>query len=205
VLCNTPFLRFSKTPRYAWGSGQLLAVQKAPLSYRIKMATNHFIQIEGGEIHMDIMSLAHTSWRCNYHIVFAPKYRRRLIYGELRTDIGKILRNLCERKGVEIVEANACVDHIHMLVKIPPKLSVSAFMGYLKGKSSLIIFERHAQLKYKYGNRKFWCKGYFVDTVGRNKKAIQEYIQQQMQEDMVEDQLTLFEEYDPFTGKKNKR
>jgi len=106
---------------------------------------------------------------------------------------------------VEIVEANACVDHIHMLVKIPPKLSVSAFMGYLKGKSSLIIFERHAQLKYKYGNRKFWCKGYFVDTVGRNKKAIQEYIQQQMQEDMVEDQLTLFEEYDPFTGKKNKK
>lgn len=168
------------------------------------MATNHFIRIEGGEIHMDIMSLAHTSWRCNYHIVFAPKYRRRLIYGELRTDIGKILRNLCERKGIEIVEANACVDHIHMLVKIPPKLSVSAFMGYLKGKSSLIIFERHAQLKYKYGNRKFWCKGYFVDTVGRNKKAIQEYIQQQMQEDMVEDQLTLFEEYDPFTGKKNK-
>ena len=151
------------------------------------------------------MSLAHTSWRCNYHIVFAPKYRRRLIYGELRTDIGKILRNLCERKGIEIVEANACVDHIHMLVKIPPKLSVSAFMGYLKGKSSLIIFERHAQLKYKYGNRKFWCKGYFVDTVGRNKKAIQEYIQQQMQEDMVEDQLTLFEEYDPFTGKKNKK
>ncbi|HBX75906.1 MAG TPA: IS200/IS605 family transposase [Acidaminococcaceae bacterium] len=154
---------------------------------------------------MDIMSLAHTKWRCNYHIVFAPKYRRRLIYGELRADIGKIIRNLCARKGVEIIEANACVDHIHMLVKIPPKLSVSAFMGYLKGKSSLIIFERHAQMKYKYGNRKFWCKGYFVDTVGRNKKTIQEYIQQQMQEDMVEDQLTLFEEYDPFTGKKNKK
>ena len=153
---------------------------------------------------MDIMSLAHTKWRCNHHIVFAPKYRRRLIYGELRADIGKIIRNLCARKGVEIIEANACVDHIHMLVKIPPKLSVSAFMGYLKGKSSLIIFERHAQMKYKYGNRKFWCKGYFVDTVGRNKKTIQEYIQQQMQEDMVEDQLTLFEEYDPFTGKKNK-
>ena len=153
---------------------------------------------------MDIMSLAHTKWRCNYHIVFAPKYRRRLIYGELRADIGKIIRNLCARKGVEIIEANACVDHIHMLVKIPPKLSVSAFMGYRKGKSSLIIFERHAQMKYKYGNRKFWCKGYFVDTVGRNKKTIQEYIQQQMQEDMVEDQLTLFEEYDPFTGKKNK-
>ena len=153
---------------------------------------------------MGIMSLVHTKWRCNHHIVFAPKYRRRLIYGELRADIGKIIRNLCARKGVEIIEANACVDHIHMLVKIPPKLSVSAFMGYLKGKSSLIIFERHAQMKYKYGNRKFWCKGYFVDTVGRNKKTIQEYIQQQMQEDMVEDQLTLFEEYDPFTGKKNK-
>ena len=154
---------------------------------------------------MGIMSLVHTKWRCNHHIVFAPKYRRRLIYGELRADIGKIIRNLCARKGVEIIEANACVDHIHMLVKIPPKLSVSAFMGYLKGKSSLIIFERHAQMKYKYGNRKFWCKGYFVDTVGRNKKTIQEYIQQQMQEDMVEDQLTLFEEYDPFTGKKNKK
>ena len=129
---------------------------------------------------MGIMSLVHTKWRCNHHIVFAPKYRRRLIYGELRADIGKIIRNLCARKGVEIIEANACVDHIHMLVKIPPKLSVSAFMGYLKGKSSLIIFERHAQMKYKYGNRKFWCKGYFVDTVGRNKKTIQEYIQQQM-------------------------
>lgn len=154
---------------------------------------------------MGIMSLVHTKWRCNHHIVFAPKYRRRLIYGELRADIGKIIRNLCARKGVEIIEANACVDHIHMLVKIPPKLSVSAFMGYLKGKSSLIIFERHAQMKYKYGSRKFWCKGYFVDTVGRNKKTIQEYIQQQMQEDMVEDQLTLFEEYDPFTGKKNKK
>jgi putative transposase len=106
---------------------------------------------------MDISSLAHTTWRCKYHIVFAPKYRRQVIYGQLRKDIGKILRNLCARKGVEIIEANACQDHIHMLVSIPPKIAVASFLGYLKGKSSLLIFERHAQLKYRYGNRKFWC------------------------------------------------
>ena len=154
---------------------------------------------------MDISSLAHTTWRCKYHIVFAPKYRRQVIYGQLRQDIGKILRNLCARKGVEIIEANACQDHIHMLVSIPPKIAVASFLGYLKGKSSLLIFERHAQLKYRYGNRKFWCKGYYVDTVGRNKAAIQKYIQQQLQEDMIEDQMTIFEPVDPFTGEKNKK
>lgn len=154
---------------------------------------------------MDISSLAHTTWRCKYHIVFAPKYRRQVIYGQLRKDIGKILRNLCARKGVEIIEANACQDHIHMLVSIPPKIAVASFLGYLKGKSSLLIFERHAQLKYRYGNRKFWCKGYYVDTVGRNKAAIQKYIQQQLQEDMIENQMTLFEPVDPFTGEKNKK
>lgn len=154
---------------------------------------------------MDISSLAHTTWRCKYHIVFAPKYRRQVIYGQLRQDIGKILRNLCARKGVEIIEANACQDHIHMLVSIPPKIAVASFLGYLKGKSSLLIFERHAQLKYRYGNRKFWCKGYYVDTVGRNKAAIQKYIQQQLHEDMIEDQMTLFEPVDPFTGEKNKK
>ena len=154
---------------------------------------------------MDISSLAHTTWRCKYHIVFAPKYRRQVIYGQLRKDIGKILRNLCARKGVEIIEANACQDHIHMLVSIPPKIAVASFLGYLKGKSSLLIFERHAQLKYRYGNRKFWCKGYYVDTVGRNKAAIQKYIQQQLHEDMIEDQMTLFEPVDPFTGEKNKK
>ena len=154
---------------------------------------------------MDISSLAHTTWRCKYHIVFAPKYRRQVIYGQLRQDIGKILRNLGARKGVEIIDANACQDHIHMLVSIPPKIAVASFLGYLKGKSSLLIFERHAQLKYRYGNRKFWCKGYYVDTVGRNKAAIQKYIQQQLQEDMIEDQMTLFEPVDPFTGEKNKK
>ena len=153
---------------------------------------------------MDTESLSHTKWRCKYHIVFAPKYRRRIIYGKLRGDIGKILRQLCLRKNVELLEANACIDHIHMLVSIPPKLSVAEFMGYLKGKSSLIIFERHAQLKYRYGNRKFWCKGYYVDTVGRNKEVIKKYIREQLQEDMVAEQLTLKELVDPFTGQENK-
>ena len=149
---------------------------------------------------MDNKSLAHTTWNCKYHIVFAPKYRRQIIYGQIKADIGRILRQLCERKGVEIIEATACPDHIHMLVSIPPKISVSSFVGYLKGKSSLMIFDRHANLKYKYGNRKFWCRGYYVDTVGRNKKIIQEYIKNQLQEDILEDQMTMKEFIDPFTG-----
>ena len=147
---------------------------------------------------MDSNSLAHTKWNCKYHIVFAPKYRRQVIYGKIKKDIGKILRSLCEYKGVEIVEANACKDHIHMLVSIPPKLSVSSFMGYLKGKSSLMIFDKYANLKYRYGNRHFWCRGYYVDTVGRNKERIVQYIREQLQEDIANDQLTLKEYYDPF-------
>ena len=119
---------------------------------------------------MDKNSLAHTSWNCKYHIVFAPKYRRQVIYGRLKQDIGKTLRDLCERKGINIIEAECCPDHIHMLLEIPPKYSVSQIMGYLKGKSSLIIFDRHANLKYKYGNRHFWCRGYYVDTAGKNAK-----------------------------------
>jgi len=157
---------------------------------------------------MDAKSLSHTKWNCKYHIVFAPKYRRKIIYGTIKKDIGAILRKLCEYKEVEIIEANACADHIHMLVAIPPKLSVSDFMGYLKGKSSLMIFDRHANLKYKYGNRHFWCRGYYVDTVGRNKKAIEEYIRTQLQEDIVSDQISLKEYVDPFTGEpvdKNKK
>ena len=151
----------------------------------------------------DNNSLAHTTWNCKYHIVFASKYRRQAIYGKYKASIGQIIRELCQRKGVEIIEANACRDHIHMLVSIPPKLSVSAFMGYLKEKSSLMIFDRHAHLKYRYGNRKFWCRGYYVDTVGRNRKKIEQYIRDQLREDQIADQLTLFEEYDPFTGQKN--
>ena len=124
----------------------------------------------------EIMHTAHSTYRCQYHIVFAPKFRRKEIYGKLRADIGEILRKLCEQKKVTIIEAEACKDHIHMLVCIPPYLSISQFMGYLKGKSSLMIFDRHANLKYKYGSRHFWCRGYYVDTVGRNKKTIAEYI-----------------------------
>ena len=154
---------------------------------------------------LDTESLAHTKWNCKYQIVFAPKYRRQVIDGKIKTDIGQILRKLCEYKGVEIIEAEACPDHIHMLVSIPPKYSVSQIMGYLKGKSSLMIFDRHANLKYKYGNRQFWCKGYYVDTVGRNKKAIQEYIKNQLQEDIANDQIRLQEYVDPFTGEQVKK
>lgn len=149
----------------------------------------------------DVESLAHTKWRCQYHIVFAPKYRRRIIYGKYRAEIGKILRTICNRYGIELIEAQACPDHIHMLVCIPAKMSVSKFMGILKGKSSLMIFDRFAQLKYKYGNRHFWARGYYVDTVGRNKTAIAKYIQNQLEEDKMMDQMSLKEYIDPFTGK----
>ena len=150
---------------------------------------------------LDTDSLAHTKWNCKYHIVFAPKYRRQVIYGKIKKDIGIMLRKLCEYKQVEIIEAEACKDHIHMLVSIPPKYSVSQIMGYLKGKSSLMIFEKYANMKYKYGNRHFWCRGYYVDTVGRNKKAIEQYIRNQLQEDVSYEQLTIKEYIDPFTGK----
>ena len=152
---------------------------------------------------VDVSSLEHTSWRCQYHVVFAPKYRRMEIYGKIKEDIGIILRKLCQQKSVEIIEAQACPDHIHMLISIPPKYSVSQIMGYLKGKSSLMIFDRHANMKYKYGNRHFWARGYFVDTVGRNKKAIKAYIQNQLEEDKMSDQISIKEFIDPFTGSKN--
>ena len=153
---------------------------------------------------IDNNSLSHSTWNCKYHIVFAPKYRRQVIYGKIKSDIGKIIRTLCEQKGVEIIEAEACADHIHLLVSIPPKISVSSFMGYLKGKSSLMIFDRHANLKYKYGNRHFWCKGYYVDTVGKNKKVIAEYIRNQLQEDIANDQMSLKEYVDPFEKNEEK-
>ena len=149
---------------------------------------------------LDTNSLAHTKWECKYHIVFAPKYRRQIIYGKIKADIGQMLRKLCEYKEIEILEAEACKDHIHMLVSIPPKYSVAQIMGYLKGKSSLMIFEKYANLKYKYGNRHFWCRGYYVSTVGANKKAIQEYIRNQLQEDYSDDQMSIKEYVDPFTG-----
>ena len=153
----------------------------------------------------DDKSLSHSTRNCKYHIVFAPKFRRMVIYGKLKAEIGRILRELCDRKGVEIIEANACPDHIHMLVSIPPKMAVSEFVGYLKGKSALIIFERHANLKYQYGNRHFWCKGYYVSTVGGNKEAIQRYIRNQLEEDMMSDNISLKEHKDPFSETKGNK
>ena len=147
-------------------------------------------------------SLAHTKWNCKYHIVFAPKYRRKVFYVEKREAIREILRVLCKWKGVEIIEGEICPDHIHMLVSIPPKMSVSGFMGYLKGKSSLMIFQRFGNMKFAYRNREFWCRGYYVDTVGKNTKAIQQYIANQLERDRKDDQLSLFDPRDPFTGSK---
>ena len=148
----------------------------------------------------DLQSLAHTRWNCKYHIVFAPKYRRQVFYGEKKREIGKILRQLCEWKGVEIHEAELCPDHVHMLISIPPKISVSGFMGILKGKSSVLIYEKFGDMKYKYRNREFWCRGYYVDTVGKNAKKIEEYIRNQLAEDKINDQISLKEYIDPFTG-----
>ena len=145
-------------------------------------------------------SLAHTTWECKYHIVFAPKFRRKAIYGTLRKEIGMILRELCRRKEVEVISAEACPDHIQMYVSTPPKLSVSSFMGYLKGKSSLMIFQKYGNLKFAYRNREFWCRGFYVDTSGKDTKAIKEYIRNQLEQDKQGDQLSIFDTKDPFTG-----
>ena len=147
-------------------------------------------------------SLSHTKWLCKYHIVFTPKYRRKAIYGQYKKSIGQILRQLCNYKGVEIIEGHLMIDHIHMLVSIPPKYSVSQFMGYLKGKSSLMIFDRHANLKYKFGNRHFWAEGYYVSTVGLNEATIKKYIQEQESHDIAMDKLSMKEWEDPFKGSK---
>ena len=152
----------------------------------------------------ELKHTAHSSCRCEYHVVFAPKYRRKVIYRELRKDIGEIMRKLCNEMKVEIMEAEACTDHIHMLVSIPPYMSVAQFVGTLKSKSALMIFDRHANLKYKYGNRNFWCRGYYVDTVGKNEKMIKEYIRNQLEEDYTSDQVSLKEFIDPFTGDRKK-
>ena len=151
-----------------------------------------------GRIKIPQGQLAHTKWNCKYHIVFAPKYRRKVFYGQKRLEIGAILRSLCDWKEVEIIEAEVCPEHVHMLVSIPPKLSVSGFMGYLKGKSSILIYQKYANLKFKYRNREFWCREYYVDTVGKNKKAIAEYISNQLKEDKEMEQMTIFEITDPF-------
>ena len=149
---------------------------------------------------MDKNSLSHTTWECKYHLVFAPKYRRQVIYGQIKADVAEILSMLCKRKGIEIIEAECCKDHIHMLVRIPPKYSVSQIMGYLKGKSSLMIFEHHTNLKYKFGNRHFWAEGYYVSTVGLNEATIKKYIQEQEKHDIAMDKLSVKEYENPFKG-----
>ena len=165
---------------------------------------HHYSEQEVRNMKNEVKHTAHSSYRCEYHIVFAPKYRRQVIYGKLKKDIGEILRKLCKEMKVEIIEAEACSDHIHMLVSIPPYMSVAQFMGTLKSKSALMIFDRHAELKYKYGNRNFWCRGYFVDTVGKNEEKIKNYIRNRLEEDFSRDQISLKEIVDPFTGKRNK-
>ena len=150
----------------------------------------------------DVSSLAHSKWNCKYHIVFAPKYRRMAIYGQIKQDIGKIIRELCEFKGVELIQGEMCPNHVHILVAIPPKMSIASFMGYLKGKSTLRIFDKYSNLKYKFGKRQFWCIGYYVDTVGKNEKVIEEYIKQQLNEDIAYDQVSIKEYVDPFTGER---
>ena len=142
--------------------------------------------------------LSHTTWNCNYHIVFAPKYRRKVIYGQLRREIGAILRELCAWKGINIIEAETCPDHIHMLIEIPPKYSISGIMGFLKGRSSLLIYQKFANMKFKYRNREFWCRGYYVDTAGKNTAKIQEYIANQLKEDRLSEQISISEYVDPF-------
>ena len=152
----------------------------------------------------EVKHTAHSSYRCEYHIVFAPKYRRKVIYKQLRKDIGEIFRKLCSEMKVEIIEAEACADHIHMLVSVPPYMSIARFIGTLKSKSALMLFDRHANLKYKYGSRNFWCRGYFVDTVGKNARMIENYIRNQLEEDYARDQISIKEFTDPFTGERVK-
>ena len=154
------------------------------------------------EQNTDVKSLAHTKWNCKYHVVFAPKYRRKVFYNEKKEAIREIIRTLCQWKGVEIIEGEVCPDHIHLLLSIPPKMSVSVFMGYLKGKSATIIYQKWGNMKFAYRNREFWCKGYYVDTVGKNAKAIQEYVANQLKTDKEADQLSIFDPRDPFTGSK---
>ena len=146
-------------------------------------------------------TLAHTAWNCKYHIVFAPKYRRKVFYAQIRSDVKDIIKQLCFQKGVELLEGELCPDHVHILVAIPPKLSVSSFVGYLKGKNSLMIYEKYGNMKFRYRNRHLWCRGYYADTAGKNTKKIKEYIQNQLNKDEEMEQLVI-EGFDPFTGKK---
>ena len=181
-----------KTPDMVRKSCDLPVTTKKPYQEDIKMRE------QNNAAH----SLAHTKWNCKYHIVFAPKYRRKVFFGEKRAEIREILRTLCEWRGVEIIEGEVCPDHIHLLLSIPPKMSISGFMGYLKGKSSLMIFQKYGNMKFAYRNREFWSRGYYVDTTGKNTAAIKQYIENQLKKDREADQLSIFDPRDPFTGSK---
>lgn len=198
------FIVISKTTRWTRGSGKAMQLNKKLLLLHLEcgLSAAFCVKKEGIQLSMnDIHSLSHSKWNCKYHIVFAPKYRRKIFYARYKVEIGKILRKLCEWKGVNIIEAEMCPDHVHMLVEIPPKYSVSKFVGYLKGKSSTMLYEQFGELKYKYRNREFWCKGYYVDTVGKNESRIAEYIKHQLDEDQLGEQLTMGE-VGPFKNKK---
>ena len=175
-------------------------MQRSPFLIQLS-CSGYIVERKGDEMAKKEYSLAHTKWMCKYHIVFTPKYRRKIIYNQLKVDIRDILKQLCSYKGVEIIEGHLMSDHIHMLLAIPPKYSVSSFMGYLKGKSALMIFDRHANLKYKFGNRHFWAEGYYVSTVGLNEATIKKYIQEQEKQDIMKDKLSVKEYDDPFKGK----
>ena len=175
-------------------------MQRSPFLIQLS-CSGYIVERKGDEMAKKEYSLAHTKWMCKYHIVFTPKYRRKIIYNQLKVDIRDILKQLCYYKGVEIIEGHLMPDHIHMLLAIPPKYSVSSFMGYLKGKSALMIFDRHANLKYKFGNRHFWAEGYYVSTVGLNEATIKKYIQEQEKQDIMKDKLSVKEYDDPFKGK----
>ena len=175
-------------------------MQRSPFLIQLS-CSGYIVERKGDEMAKKEYSLAHTKWMCKYHIVFTPKYRRKIIYNQLKVDIRDILKQLCSYKGVEIIEGHLMPDHIHMLLAIPPKYSVSSFMGYLKGKSALMIFDRHANLKYRFGNRHFWAEGYYVSTVGLNEATIKKYIQEQEKQDIMKDKLSVKEYNDPFKGK----
>ena len=199
----------NRKPRHSGGVEKRLTGEKKSSKYDIisstcqsKLKRTYLEDLSMKKVTIDNNSLAHTSWNCKYHIVFAPKYRRKVFFAEKRMEIREILRQLCQWKGVEIIEGEVCPDHIHILVSIPPKMSVSGFMGYLKGKSSLLIFQKFGNMKFAYRNREFWCKGYYVDTVGKNTKAIKEYIADQLKRDQESDQLSMFDPRDPFMGSK---
>ena len=184
-----------KTACYAGGNKRV--IRKTPFRYN-RVVQSLLKERKGVKMANKSNDLAHTKWMCKYHIVFTPKYRRKVIYNQYRKSLGEIFRRLCSYKGVEIIEGHLMPDHVHMLVSIPPRISISSFMGYLKGKSALMMFDKHANLKYKFGNRHFWAEGYYVSTVGLNEATIRKYIQEQEKHDIAIDKLSVKEYEDPF-------